>query len=231
MRILITGANRGLGLEFTRQYLQRGERVIATTRHANRAAALNHLAGEYPGHLTVLPLDAANPASIDELTRELSALGLGIDLLIANAGILISGERMGELSAEDLEQSFRVNAVGPVLLTQALLPLLAQGTQARAVYLSSALGSIGARDSFYNPSYCMSKAALNMGMRVLSFALAEHGITAVSVHPGWVRTDMGGDKAPLMPTAAIGDLIKLIDGLTPAHNGRFFAHDGKELAW
>lgn len=231
MRILITGANRGLGLEFTRQYLQRGERVIATTRHANRAAALNHLAGEYPGHLTVLPLDAANSASIAELVRELLTLDVQIDLLIANAGVLISGERLGDLSAEDLEQSFRVNAVGPVLLTQALLPLLEKGSRPRAVYLSSILGSMGARDSFYNPSYCMSKAALNMGMRVLSFALAERGITAVSVHPGWVRTDMGGDKAPLLAANSVADLIKLIDGFEPHHNGRFFAHDGEELSW
>ncbi len=229
MRILITGANRGLGLEFTRQYLQRGERVIATARHANRAAALNHLAGEFPGHLTVLPLDAANVASINELVRELGALDVSIDLFIANAGVLISGERLGDLSAEDLEQSLRVNAVGPVLLTQALLPRLARG--AKAVYLSSILGSIGARDSFYNPSYCMSKAALNMGMRVLSFALAERAITAFSVHPGWVRTDMGGDKAPLEAPDSIGDLIRLIDSREPEHNGRFFAHDGAELAW
>jgi len=229
MRILITGANRGLGLEFTRQYLQRGARVIATTRHANRAAALNHLAGEFPGHLTVLPLDAANAASIDELVRELSVLGVSIDLLIANAGVLISGERLGELSAEDMEMSLRVNAIGPVLLTQALLPLLARGS--KAVYLSSVLGSISARDSFYNPSYCMSKAALNMGMRVLSFALAERAISAFSVHPGWVRTDMGGDKAPLQASDSVAGLIRLIETRTPAHAGQFFAHDGEALPW
>jgi len=231
MRILITGANRGLGLEFVRQYLSRGERVIATTRHTNRAQALNHLAGEYPGHLTVLPLDAANPASIAELLRELQAMDVSLDLMIANAGVLISGERFGELSSEDMEQSFRVNTVGPVLLTQALLPLLANGKAPRAIYLSSILGSITQRDSFYSPSYCISKAALNMGVRLLSSVLAEKGVSAVCVHPGWVQTDMGGAKATLTAVVAVSDLVRLIDGFGAAHNGRFFMHDGSELPW
>ncbi len=231
MRILITGANRGLGLEFTRQYLARGDRVVATTRHANRAQALNQLAGEFPGHLTVLPLDAANPASIAELVRELQTLNISLDLLIANAGVLISGERFGELSGEDLEQSFRVNAVGPILLTQALVPLLAAGESPRAVYLSSILGSIANRDSFYTPSYCISKTALNMGVRLLSTVLPEKGISATCVHPGWVQTDMGGANATLSIPVAVADLVRLIDGFGAAHNGRFFSHDGSEIPW
>lgn len=231
MTILVTGANRGLGLEFTRQLLARGERVIATARQTARAGALNQLAGDHPGYLTVLPLDSGDGGSINELARELALVTPTLDAVIANAGVLVRGERFGEISEADLKQSFRVNALGPVLLTQALTPLLARGKRPRIVYLSSVLGSIASRDSFYVPSYCISKAALNMAMRVLSFALKEHGIIACTLHPGWVRTDMGGDKAPLDAVAAVRDLLAVFDTLGDDHHGRFYAHDGSELPW
>lgn len=231
MHVLITGANRGLGLEFTRQLLARGDRVVATARHPARCAELNHLCGDYPGHLHVLPLDVGNPHSIAELARELVLVTPSLDLVIANAGVNISGERFGQLKAEDLERSFAVNAVGPVLLAQALTEALAAGKQPRMVYISSVLGSISARDSFYVPSYCISKAALNMAMRQLSYPLGERGICSVAVHPGWVQTDMGGAKAPLTPEQSVRDVLGLIDGLKQDDNGRFFSHEGKELAW
>src|SRR5690606_21050026 len=121
--VLVTGANRGLGLEFTRQLLARGERVVATCRQPGKATALNLLAGEHPGRLHVLPLDVAAPKSHAELARELPlVLGDGgrLGLLLNNAGVLHSGERFGRLGADNLEHSFRTNAMGPLLLTQAL---------------------------------------------------------------------------------------------------------------
>ena len=151
-RCLVTGANRGLGLEFARQLLDRGDRVIATCRQPGRANALNQLAGEYPGRLHVLPLDVAEPKSRAELVRELP-LVLGadarLDLLLNNAGVLHSGERFGKVDAATLDDSLRTNASGPFLLTQALAPLLADG--ATVANLSSELGSIAGKDAFRTP--------------------------------------------------------------------------------
>lgn len=231
MRILITGANRGLGLEFTRQYLARGERVIATARHPAKAGALNHLAGEYPGHLTVLPLDVTVPGSIDELVRELKLVSPALDLVIANAGAMVRGERFGELMVADLERAWRVNTLGPLILAQSLAPALRLGAQPRLVFISSILASIAARDSFYVPSYCISKAGLNMVMRQCAHALAEDGVINIALHPGWVRTDMGGAQAPLTPEQSVSDMLSVIDGLKSGDNGRFYAHDGSELPW
>src|SRR5687768_7785261 len=125
---LVTGANRGLGLEFVRQLLARGDRVVATCRHPGKATALNALAGEYPGRLHVLPLDVSDQKSIAGLVRELPLLddgdgdGARLDLLVNCAGVLHSGERFGSVAAATLEDSFRTNAMGPLLLTQALAP-------------------------------------------------------------------------------------------------------------
>src|SRR5690606_620425 len=150
----VTGANRGLGLEFTRQLLAAGHRVVAACRQPGRATALNALAGEHPGRLHVLPLDLAAPKSHAELARELP-LVLGddgrLDLLLNNAGVLHSGERFGRLEAAGFEDSFRTNALGPLLLVQALASRLADG--ARVANLSSELGSIGSTTRFGTPSY------------------------------------------------------------------------------
>src|SRR5262245_30143896 len=130
-RALVTGGNRGLGLEFVRQLLAQGVRVIATCRHPGKANELTTQAAAHPGHLHVLPLEVAKPSSIAELAREAALVFDGLDLLINNAGMLVSGERFGSLTAEHLETSLRTNAVGPLLLTQALAPLLAKGKHAR----------------------------------------------------------------------------------------------------
>src|SRR3546814_894781 len=159
---LVTGANRGLGLEFTRQLLAAGAHVVATCRQPGKASALNGLAGEHPGRLRVMPLDVANPKSIAELERELPLLDedLSIDLLVNCAGVLHSGERFGSLDARVVEDSFRTNAMGPLLLTQALASRLADG--ARVANISSVLGSIASVARFGTPSYDISKCAQNM---------------------------------------------------------------------
>lgn len=230
--VLVTGANRGIGLEFVRQLLARGDHVIAACRLPGRAAALNALAGEHPGRLHVLPLDAANPKSHAQLARELP-LVLGedgrLDVLINNAGVLHSGERFGEVGAAHLEDSFRVNAAGPFLLTQALAPQLADG--ARVANLSSQLGSIGNLDRFGTPSYSISKAAQNMATALLARALAERGIVVLALHPGWVQTDMGGKDATLDAHSAVQGLLKTIAAAEPAMSGGFFDWQGERLPW
>lgn len=228
MATLITGCNRGLGLEFVRQCLARGERVIASARHPARAHELTRLAGEHPGHLQVFPLEIGDARSITEFAREVRLLEPRLERVIHNAGVMAGRESFGQVRSEDLARSFAVNASGPLLLTQALADHLA--APARLVYISSVLGSIGARDGFYTPSYSMSKAALNMAVRQISFALADRAIS-VAMHPGWVRTDMGGEQAPLQATTSVRAMLARIDALSPSDNGRFLAHDGGELPW
>jgi NAD(P)-dependent dehydrogenase (short-subunit alcohol dehydrogenase family) len=226
---LVTGANRGIGLEFVRQLLARGDRVVATCRHPGKATALNTLTGEYPGHLHVLPLDVANEKSRAELVRELPLVAGHVDLLINNAGVLHSGERFGQLSAAHLDDSFRINASGPLLLTEALAPALPDG--ATVANLSSALGSIASTSRFGTPSYNISKAAQNMATVLLAHALRDRGIRVVALHPGWVQTDMGGDGAQIAATASVAGLLRVIDGLTLDDSGRFIDWQGQPQPW
>lgn len=230
--VLVTGANRGIGLEFARQLLARGVRVIAACRNPGRAGALNALAGQYPGHLHVLPLDVADPRSHQRLLHDLPLVldeDRRLDLLINNAGILHSGERFGELSLETLDDTLRTNTIGPLLLTQALAPWLEDG--ARVVNMSSRLGSIGLTSRFGTPSYAISKAALNMVTAQLAQALGGRGIVVVSVSPGWVRTDMGGGDADVAPEDAAAGLLDQAGKLTADDNGRFLDWQGAGIDW
>jgi NAD(P)-dependent dehydrogenase (short-subunit alcohol dehydrogenase family) len=235
LHCLVTGANRGIGLAFVRRLLARGDRVIATCRHPGKANALNTLAGEYPGRLHVLPLDVADAKSRAELVRELPLVcgddpaTSRIDLLINNAGVLHSGERFGALSAAHLEDSFRINAAGPLLLTQALAPTLSDGGTVANV--SSQLGSIANTTRFGTPSYNISKAAQNMATVLLAHAMRDRGIKVVALHPGWVQTDMGGDGAQITVEESVAGLLRVIDGLGPGDSGGFLDWRGEAMAW
>ncbi len=229
---LVTGANRGLGLEFVRQLLADDARVVATCRQPGKATALNQLAAEHPGHLKVLPLDVGDARSRDELVREwpmAAGEDARIGLLINNAGVLHSGERFGTLSADVLDDSLRINVTGPLLLTQALAPLLADG--ARVANLSSQLGSIANTGRFGTPSYAISKAAQNMATVQLAHALRARGIVVVALHPGWVQTDMGGAHASEVPADSVAGLRRVIAGLGDDDSGHFLDFNGKTLSW
>lgn len=228
---LVTGANRGIGLEFTRQLLARGDRVIATCRAAGRALDLTRLAGEYPGHLKVLPLDVTDARSIAELVREIEELDLRIDLLINNAGVLPSGERFGSVEARTLADTFNANVSGPFVLTQALSARLVDG--GKVIAIGSGIGSIAGTTGFSTPSYAISKAALNMAVRLLGHALAERRIAVLGLSPGWVKTDMGGVNANLDVADSVQSMLNIIERtrFDDASIGAFIAHDGKALAW
>ena len=228
---LVTGANRGLGLEFTRQLLARGERVVATARVPGKAAELNALAGQHPGRLRVLPLDVAEAKSIAALAAELPLLddAFSLSLLVNCAGVLHSGERFGSVRAETLEDSFRTNAMGPLLLTQALAPRLADG--ARVANVSSVLGSIASTARFGTPSYAISKAAQNMATALLARALAPRNIVVLALHPGWAQTDMGGANATVPVAEAVAGLLHVIDGAGPDDSGHFLDWRGQPLPW
>jgi NAD(P)-dependent dehydrogenase (short-subunit alcohol dehydrogenase family) len=225
---LVTGANRGLGLEFAHQLLARGERVIATCRHPGHALALTRLAGEHPGHLVILPLVLPDSRSIAELVREIATLDLRIGLLVNNAGMLVGGERFGTIEAKTLQDSFAANAAGPLLLTQALASRL---ERAKVVNLSSRMGSIGSSESLHSPSYSISKAAVNMATRQLAHALAAQEAVVVAISPGWVSTDMGGANAPLSAQDSVAAMLGTIDALTAADNGRFLSATGEQIPW
>ena len=241
---LVTGANRGIGLEFVRQLLARGDHVVAACRHPGKASALNTLAGEHPGRLHVLPLDVADAKSRASLLHDLP-LVLGddgrIDLLLNNAGVLHSGERFGHVEQAMLDDSLRTNAIGPFLLAQALVPLLCDVAPGHAddtgsprtviANISSQLGSIANTTRFGTPSYAISKAAQNMASVLLARALAERGIVVLALHPGWVQTEMGGAQAQVTPADAVAGLLRVIDAATPAQSGSFLDWRGQPLPW
>jgi len=226
---LITGGNRGLGLALVRKRLADGHRVLAGCRRPGHADALNRLAAEFPGHLHVLPLDLERDASIREFAREIPLLGWRIGVLVNNAGVLVTGEHFGALRRDDLLHCFQTNAAGPLLLAQELAPLMVDG--ARIVNISSDLASMALTAHFDTPSYSLSKAALNMSTVLLQQALHPQGIVVVSLHPGWVRTDMGGAGAQLDADEVAAELLCTVDALDVDDAGRFIDRHGKTMPW
>jgi NAD(P)-dependent dehydrogenase (short-subunit alcohol dehydrogenase family) len=228
---LVTGANRGLGLEYVRQLLARGGRVLAACRQPGKAGELNLLAGSHPGRLHVLPLDVASEASRTALAHELGLVldDARIDLLVNNAGVLHSGERWGQVREAALGDSFRTNAIGPFLLTQALAPRFADG--GKVAFVSTEMASIGTRREFRSPSYCASKAALDMLAVQAAHALAPRGIAVAVLHPGWVRTDMGGDGADLAPRDAVAGLLRQIEAADASKPLQLRDWRGEALPW
>ena len=234
-KILITGANRGIGLELVRQYLQYHDVLIfAACRKPEYADQLNSVAEQNSGRLRVLQMDINDETSIDAAVQSVAAQVEGLDLLINNAGIYPKGDHqsftLGQLSAADVGEVVVTNSVGPLMVTQACRHLLGRGQRARVVMISSGMGSIsGAAGGSYG--YRMSKASMNMASRILAMDGAMGDIITVTTHPGWVQTDMGGPAAELSPSESAAALVRLIGRLTPSDNGRFFRWDGVELDW
>lgn len=238
-RVVVTGANRGLGLEFVRQLAAGGDEVVATARDPKRATELNTVARESSGRIGVVALDVTDAASVGAAAQAVGKRFDRLDLLVNNAGIMASPARpknatagpLGELDPEAVLEVLRVNSVGPVVVTQALAPLLAAAGRAIVVNLSSGLGSIGGTESPVSYGYAMSKAALNMLSRYLALELRGQETVVVAMSPGWVTTDMGGPAAPLEPAQSVKKMLTVIGGLTPEYSGRFLDYTGKELAW
>ncbi len=230
-RCLVTGANRGLGLEFTRQLLTRGARVLACCREPARADELNALQESHADDLIVHALDVADAKAISALPEAAAKQLQRVDLLVNNAGVLVSGERFGNVTAESLMQSFAVNAAAPLLITQALAPLLARGHKPRVLCVSTQLASIAQASGFRTLSYAMSKAALNMAVKRLAAELGPRGIVVMALHPGWVKTDMGGAGATLEPATSVRAMLDLIERAKPDDGGKFLAYDGAALPW
>jgi NAD(P)-dependent dehydrogenase (short-subunit alcohol dehydrogenase family) len=227
--VLVTGANRGLGLEFVRQYAAPGARVLACARHPAGAKGLLDLAAASNGKVTVHPLDVSSDASVAHLKAELGTDP--IDILINNAGVYGGDhQRLGDLDYETWARTLNVNTLGPVRVVEALRANLTKGRDKKAVAITSAMGSTPHHDGTAL-IYRSSKAALNNAIHGLAVALKGDGIIAVPMHPGWVRTDMGGPSAPLTPPHAVGSMIKVISALSLADSGRYINYDGSEIPW
>jgi NAD(P)-dependent dehydrogenase (short-subunit alcohol dehydrogenase family) len=238
-RVVVTGANRGLGLELTRQLLAAGDEVVATARDPKQADELNKLVSTSNGRGTVVRLDVGDPDEVGAAALHIGERFDAVDLLVNNAGVWLapgqherlSAGPLAELRSEPVLEVLRINAVGPILVTQGLAPLLAAAGRATVVNLSSGLGSLAGANSRGNVAYGMSKAALNMLTRHLAAELAAQGTTVVSVSPGWVATDMGGPAAPLEPPESVRGILNVLDGLTPAQSGSFLDHTGATVPW
>ncbi len=224
--VLITGANRGLGLEFARQYAADGWKVLATCREPQSAVELNAIAGE----IQVLPLDVSDFLAIDTVSRILAAEK--IDMLLNNAGLIGShGAAFGESDYEDWAEVFRVNTQAPLKMAECFVEQVANSDKKLIVSLSSRLGSIGENDAGEQYIYRSTKAALNAINKSMSIDLAGRGITAVVLHPGWAQTDMGGPNAAVNPVESVTGMRSVIDKLTPADSGSFFSYDGASIDW
>jgi NAD(P)-dependent dehydrogenase (short-subunit alcohol dehydrogenase family) len=223
LKYLVTGANRGIGLAFARNLSERGETVIATARQPEKARDLAKLS------LRLEQLDVADEKSIASLARRIEDEPL--DVLINNAAIGDAGPRFGRLSIEELEQAFRVNAIGPVAVTQALLPNLRAGQRRTVVNLTSGLASISENESGGWIAYRASKAALNQLTRTAAAELKKDGFICIVICPGWVKTDMGGRGASVSPDDSVATMLDVIDRLKPSDTGRFLDRHGKDLPW
>lgn len=223
--VVITGANRGIGLEFARQYAADGWTVLATVRDPSQPGGLSDMAG-----VELFALSADDPASIAAFGAALA--GRSIDLLINNAGIM--GPDLPRQSKDGIDVdgwllAMKVNALAPILVAQALKPHLAAG--AKVATVSSQLGSITENEAGGMYAYRASKAAINMGNRSLAADWRDDNITCLVLHPGWVQTDMGGPKAPVTPPNSVAGMRRVIAAATPTDSGAFFAFDGRRIPW
>jgi len=227
--ILITGANRGIGLEFVRQYAADGARVLACARAPGEAKELIDLAAASDRRVTIHSLDVASGASVAHLVQELD--GMPLDIVINNAGVYGGDHQTAhDLDYEAWARTLAVNTIAPVRVLMALLPNLKKGKEKKAVAITSGMGSTANHDGSAL-IYRSSKAGLNNAMHGLSLALRSENIIVVIFHPGWVKTDMGGRNAALAPDVSVTAQRKLIAGLSTTDSGRYLAFDGREIPW
>ena len=227
--VLITGANRGIGLALARGYAAEGWRVHACCRHPDKARDLKTLKEGSGDRVAIHRLDVTDGLKVANLSRELA--GEAIDVLINNAGVGGPRGGFGETDFDRWQPVFAVNAFAPLRVAERFVEQVARGERKLIVNISSKMGSIGANVSGDSIIYRASKAALNQVSKCLSVALAPRGITVILFHPGWVSTDMGGSKAPVTPEDSAAGMRAVIAGVTAEDNGRFFNYDGDELPW
>jgi NAD(P)-dependent dehydrogenase (short-subunit alcohol dehydrogenase family) len=231
--VLITGAGRGLGLEWARQELAIGSTVIATARRKAEAEGLAELArGPQGAALTVLEMDVTDDASVAACARAVEEHVDVVDDLVHNAGIYgPRGDRVCDAAPDEIRRVLEVNAIGPYRVTRAFLPLVRKASSPRILFVTSRMGSIGDAPSGSSYAYRMSKSALNMLGVNLAHDLSDDGVLCLLLHPGWVQTRMGGEKAPLQPAEAVAGMRRVVERATLAQNGSFLDHSGATVPW
>ena len=226
--ILITGASRGLGLEFAKQYIELGYRVFATAREPGKSAELSKLAKAHTS-LSLHALDVTDESAVRSLVSELK--GEPLDILLNNAGTMgPEGQSLGRIDYAGMVQTFVSNTVAPLRLAEALVENVAQSQRKLMVAVTSGMGSISDSGGGYY-AYRASKAALNMSYHNLAVDLRPRGIAVIVINPGWVKTDMGGPGATLKTADSIAAMRKVFDAVTPADSGKFMNYSGGTLEW
>ncbi|MCP4790708.1 MAG: SDR family oxidoreductase [Gammaproteobacteria bacterium] len=224
--ILITGANRGIGLQLTKHYLQAGCQVIATYRNAHDCKQLEDL--QCP-QLALIQADVGNDQDLNNLAQYLH--GRGLDLIINNAGVFgPRNQELGTIDRETWRQVLEINTISPLMLAQALADNLAQNKGTLAI-ISSKVGSIDDNSGGAGYMYRSSKTAVNQVVKSLSIDLAPYKIPVVALHPGWVRTDMGGPNGLIDVQESVSGLSHVIDRISMKQTGQFFNYDGSRIPW
>jgi len=230
-RVLITGTNRGIGLGLALACAERGDHIFATCRAPAENKELHSLAAQYPGRITILPLDVTDETRIADCATRVATLVTGLDILFNNAGVNAGDESLSNVRSDVLLNTLQVNAIGPLLVAQQFLDLLHRGEDPKIVNISSESGSIATMVKFRGYGYYGSKAALNMYTRALAIDPQAEGITVIAMHPGWVRTDMGGSGAHLSIQESAAGILRVCDGLQPEDNNKFYTWEGKQFPW
>ena len=231
---LITGANHGLGFEFVRNLAARPDTFTVAAIHTTASDDLLKLKSEYPDHILIVRMDVGNQDSILTAAQKVSQNISQLDVLINNAAIHppVDQQTLEAATREQVMDVFEMNAVGPLLIVQAFLELLKKSSHPRILNISSERGSMAwqaGRGGYY--SYSLSKAGLNMLTRLLAVDLQPFNITTVTVHPGWMRTKMGGANATLSPAESARGILELADHLTLEQNGGFYKWNGEVHPW
>ena len=242
--ILITGTNRGIGLEFVKQLIVGENYLLATCRNKTEAYALQSLQERSPKKLTILELDLSNPHSLENFHHQIG--DSKIDIFINNAGIYGPGfykpeDARTKFGFKNLKEGifdinawtevFQVNTIAPLLITKAIADNIKKGKEKKLVFVSSLMGSIKENKDGGHYIYRTSKAALNQLVKGLSIDLYKENITAICVHPGWVKTDMGGEIADLDVSTSVSALLKVIEKTGFEDTGKFFNYDFSEINW
>ena len=225
--VLITGANRGLGLEFVQQYSQQGFSVLACSREPSDANELKALQKKNSS-IEIFQLNVGDLDEIKALSNTLK--NITIDILINNAGIYRSGE-FGSLDPEAWIESFKINTIAPYILIEAFLNQIMRSNLKKIISITSKMGSIDDNNSGGSYIYRTTKTALNSMMKSLTHDLASKGISTLTLHPGWVRTDMGGTNAWINTSESVNGMIKQIEKLSQKNSGQYIDYSGKTIKW
>lgn len=221
--VVVTGASRGIGLELVRDALKKGDHVLAVARKPAESEGLAALEKTYDTQLKTCAVDVTHPEAGDAIVKAVEAWP-AVDVLINNAGIFSKGEKL-----EDFRASFQTNSVAPFLITKSLFPKLRKSSSPRVVQITSLMGSIDDNASGGSYAYRASKTALNMLNKCL--AVENEWLTTIVMHPGWVKTHMGGISAPIEIPDAVAGIWRVTREVKREDSGQFFDFKGKALPW